>query len=68
MVYINGKAYRTIVDAAEDFGVSPKTVREWIRKKIIPKPPTVKWGVRVIQYFPPNYMKKAKKALDEYRG
>ena len=64
----DGTRYATVKDAAKEFGVSPKTVSEWIKKKIIPEPPEFYYGAREpIWHFPPAYMKKAKAALDKYR-
>jgi DNA-binding transcriptional MerR regulator len=68
MVIINGQSYSTIADAAEKFKVSAKTIRTYILKKIIPKPPTIKYGVRTIYHFPTNYLHKAEKSLQKYRG
>ena len=42
MIIVKGKAYYTIVDAAEQLGVSSKTIRDYIRKGIIPEPPEIK--------------------------
>jgi hypothetical protein len=62
---INGKIQNTIVDAAKQFGVSPKTVYSWIEKGIIPRPPTVKYGIRTMQVFPSQYMKDAKRRIQD---
>lgn len=67
MIRQNGKNYPTISDAAEELGVTPKTVREYIEKGIIPKPPELDYGIRTLLYFPPEYMRKAKGSLDKYR-
>ncbi len=67
MITKDGKRYPTIADAAEELGVSSKTVREWIERGIIPGPPHVEWGIREVLHFPPNYMEKAKAQLDRYR-
>lgn len=58
--------YPTIADAASEFGVSAKTVREWVRKGIIPEPGTIQIGTREVWHFPDGYMAKAKKALDAH--
>jgi len=39
MIIISGQTYSTIIDAAGELGVSAKTIREYIAKKIIPPPP-----------------------------
>jgi DNA-binding transcriptional MerR regulator len=40
MLKIEGSDYKTIADVAkEEFGVSVKTLRQWIDKGIIPTPP-----------------------------
>ena len=66
MIIVDGRKYSTIVDAAVKFGVSAKTVRSYIVKGVIPVPPTVNYGVRMIRHFPPEYLAKAKKMLDIY--
>jgi hypothetical protein len=68
MMRINGKDHPTITDAARDLGggVSPKTVQMWIRKGIIPSPPTIRQGTRSVQVFPPEYLKKAEERLATY--
>lgn len=68
MVKISGEVVPTIADAAKEFGVSTKAVREWIEKEIIPRPPEMAYGAGMIQVFPPPYMEKAKKALAEHRS
>jgi hypothetical protein len=67
MIFINGNKYNTITDAAHRFGVSAKTLRTYIEKAIIPEPPEVSYGVRILKYFPDEYLSKAKKNLDDYR-
>ena len=66
MITVGGRKYHTIVDAADKFGVSAKTVRSYIVKGVIPVPPTVNYGVRMIRHFPPEYIAKAKKMLEIY--
>jgi hypothetical protein len=68
MILKDGKTYKTIAEAAKELGgVSAKTVREWIAKRIVEEPPTFEHGVRTIAYFPPEYITKAKERLREYR-
>jgi hypothetical protein len=68
MILKDGKTYKTIAEAAKELGgVSAKTVREWIAKRIIEEPPTFEHGIRTIAYFPPEYIAKAKGRLGEYR-
>lgn len=67
MIVIKNKTHYTIADAAKEFGVSPKTVHDWIGKKIIPRPHTVQFGIRRIQVFPREYMKIAKRRIQEYQ-
>lgn len=64
---IDGKEYPTVSEAARKFKVNVRTVKIWIDKGIIPEPPTVDYGVRKIRVFPDEYMRRALKALDDYR-
>jgi hypothetical protein len=67
MISKNGQNYPTIADAAKEFGVSTKTVGKWIDDRVIPEPPTMEYGLRRIQYFPAEYIQKAKASLNRYR-
>jgi len=67
MIIISGQAYSTIIDAAGELGVSAKTVREYIAKKIIPEPPLIQFGIRTVKHFPPDYMEAARRYLEKYR-
>jgi hypothetical protein len=67
MIIISGQAYSTIIDAAGELGVSAKTVREYIAKKIIPEPPLIQFGIRTVKHFPPDYMEAARSHLEKYR-
>jgi len=68
MIIVNGKTYYTIADAAERLGVSAKTIRDYICKGIIPEPPEIMYGVRVLRHFPLDYIDSAKSHLDKYRN
>ena len=68
MIIVKGKAYYTIVDAAEQLGVSSKTIRDYIDKGIIPEPPEIKYGVRILKHFPLEYIDLAKLHLEDYRN
>ena len=65
MIVVGGRTYNTIVDAAAKFGVSAKTVRSYIDKGIIPLPPTVKYGMRLIKHFPSEYIARGKKMIEK---
>lgn len=68
MITSNGKAYPTIADAAKHWKVSAKTVREWRRRGVITsKPPRVSYGLRRIEVYPPEYIAKASKEIEQYR-
>ena len=66
MLIIKEETFFTVVDAAKAFGVSPKTVRSYIDKGIIPNPPEIQYGLRTLKHFPRDYMEEAKKLLDNY--
>ncbi|MCG9893440.1 MAG: pentapeptide repeat-containing protein [Thermosynechococcaceae cyanobacterium MS004] len=62
-----GIQHATVSDAAKEFGVTTKTVNQWINKGILPKPPTMDIGTNTMNVFPKEYLDNAKKALQEYR-
>jgi len=68
MIVTRGRKYQTTIDAAKALGVSAKTIREYIHKGIIPPPPLVNYGVRLIRSFTPNYIAAAKALLIKRRG
>jgi len=68
MIIVKGKTHYTIVDAAERLGVSAKTIRDYIHRGIIPEPPEIKYGVRILKHFPIDYINLAKVHLDNYRN
>jgi DNA-binding transcriptional MerR regulator len=68
MIIVKGKTYFTIVDAAERLGVSAKTIRDYIQKGIIPEPPEIKYGIRILKHFPIEYIDSAKRHLENYRN
>jgi DNA-binding transcriptional MerR regulator len=68
MIILKGKTHYTIVDAAERLGVSAKTIRDYIHRGIIPEPPEIKYGVRILKHFPIEYIDLAKVHLDNYRN
>ncbi|HBB16186.1 MAG: hypothetical protein A3J94_16035 [Syntrophus sp. RIFOXYC2_FULL_54_9] len=67
MIIFNGQTYFTIIDAAAEFGVSAKTIRQYIAKEIIPEPPVIQFGIRQVKHFPKAYMDIAKERLKHYR-
>ena len=68
MIIVKGKTHYTIVDAAEQLGVSAKTIRDYIHRGIISEPPEIKYGVRILKHFPIDYIDLAKVQLDNYRN
>lgn len=67
MIKSDGEQHLTISDAAARFGVTVKTVRDWIIRGIIPRPPVVEHGLREIQVFPEMYIVKAKETIKKHR-
>jgi hypothetical protein len=65
MILIKGRVYYTIVDIAKKLGVSAKTVRTYICEGIIPEPPVIEYGMRIVKHFPPEYMENA---LDRFHA
>lgn len=68
MIIFNGQTYFTIIDAASELGVSAKTIRQYIAKRIIPEPPVIQFGIRQVKHFPKSYVEAAKERLKEYRA
>lgn len=68
MVIISGQPYSTIIDAAKEFDVSAKTIRQYIANKIIPEPPVIQFGNRTVKHFPKDYMAAARRELQLYRS
>lgn len=69
MIQKNGQIYNTISDVArQEFGVAPKTLQDWINRGLIAPPPKVEYGVRLISYYPPDYIEQAKDKIREYRS
>ena len=67
MIIFNGQTYFTIIDAAAELGVSAKTIRQYIAKRIIPEPPVIQFGIRQVKHFPKAYVDMAKDQLQQYR-
>ena len=67
MITIKGKEHRTIENAAEEFGVSTKTVHSWIKQGIISQPPQMDYGLRKVYIFPESYMRDARKQVEAHR-
>jgi DNA-binding transcriptional MerR regulator len=68
MIIFNGQTYLTIIDAAGELGVSAKTIRQYIAKRIIPEPPIIQYGIREVKHFPKTYTDMAKERLKQYRA
>jgi hypothetical protein len=67
MIYIEGKGYPTIADAAAVFGVSTRAVRDYIDRGIIDPPPTIFQGLREIAIYPPDYLERATEQVARHR-
>lgn len=67
MITVDGVGYNTIKDAADYLKVSQKTVRIWIKRRIIAAPPEVAYGTRLISVFPEAYLVRAKASVDARR-
>ena len=67
MIIIRGEPYATTVDAAMELGVSTKTLIQYIHKGIIPPPPEINYGVRLLKHFPADYMQLVREKLAIYR-
>jgi hypothetical protein len=64
---VNGQEVSTISDAALSFGVTPKTVNQWIAENILEEPPTVAYGTGWLRVFPEDYMKRQHKRIEARR-
>lgn len=67
MILVEGQIYYTIVNLSKNLGVSAKTIRDYLRRGIIPKPPEIRYGMRTVKHFPVEYMQIAKASLEAYR-
>ena len=67
MISIDGKSHKTIKDAAAFLKVSEKTVRVWIDKGILPKPPEVAYGTRSVPVFSDAYLRAAARSIKRTR-
>lgn len=67
MILVKGQVYYTIIDLAKKLGVSVKTIREYLRKGIIPEPPVIEYGMRSVKYFPLEYMDSALTNFNTHR-
>lgn len=63
----SGKDYPTVADAAAHFGVSTKTIDNWIEAGVIPPPPTLMRGLAEIRIYPDSYLNRAERALKRHR-
>ena len=68
MIIVRGKIHYTIADAAKRLGISAKTIRDYIHKGIITKPPEITYGVRILKHFPLEYLELAKLHVENYRN
>ena len=67
MLAVGDKEHPTVTDAAKQLGVSAKTINGYIKKGIIPAPPQIEHGLRMVNIYPPKYLEEVKKTLNEYR-
>jgi len=67
-ITVKGHIYKTTVDAADELGVSQKTVRSYIERRILPAPPTVRQGLREVQVFPVEYLAAALKTIANWQA
>ena len=67
MIAVGDKEYPTVTDAAKQLGVSTKTINGYIKKGIIPPPPQIEHGLRMVNIYPPEYIKEVKKTLNDHR-
>jgi DNA-binding transcriptional MerR regulator len=66
-IEVKGKAYKTIEEAAQELNVHAKSLRLYIREKLLPAPPSVPVGLIERRYFPDELIKDYKKRLEAYR-
>ena len=66
MIVVDGVTYPTLAEAAIFLKVSRNAVSRYINEGILPTPPTVRQGARVVNVFPDDYLKDAQRHLEEY--
>ena len=67
MLVVGGKEHPTVTDAAKQLGVSAKTINSYIKNGIIPPPPQIEQGIRMVNIYPNEYIDKAKRCLTRRR-
>lgn len=65
MIRVNGVDHLTLVDAAKRLGVSSKAVNEYIKQGFLPEPPRVRQGRRSFYSFSDEYLRDAKRRMEE---
>lgn len=63
LLTMNGECYLTLTDAANRLGVSTKAVTGYLARGILPPPPTVQWGARIVNVYPESYLTDARERL-----
>ena len=60
---VNGNSYLTLEEAAHELGVSSRTLRTWIDKNVVTKPPELEHGLRTFYAFTPEWVGVARKEI-----
>ncbi len=64
---IDGKTYLTLDEAAHRLGVSSRTVKNWLNRSVVPKPPRASQGLRTFFCFTDEWLAEARRAIEAYR-
>ena len=67
MLVVGDKEHPTVTDAAKQLGVSAKTINSYIKNGIIPPPPQIEQGLRMVNIYPKEYIDEAKRYLRRRR-
>jgi excisionase family DNA binding protein len=67
MIKVRGIVYYTVQEIAARLRVSPRTVNEWISRKVIPAPETARFGKHRLPVFTEAWLKQVRKSLLEHR-
>jgi hypothetical protein len=67
MIKVRGITYYSLQEIADRLRVHPKTLNDWIAKKIIPPPEISRIGKHRVPTFTDRWLRQARKSLLEHQ-